>query len=143
MQLFEIYFASCYNYCTYWHLWQTYLPRPCALSLALHSWQRARPPFLIKPKSASSMWHCSHRKQPGCQFWFIALMTLPMTNSPHFPQHGANSTWKSCSQYLRSSNSKNVPSLNTWKHCAHLKMNMIYYINVKMFWSFLHCMFIH
>lgn len=110
---------------TYWHLWHIYLPRPWALILALHSWQTARPPLLTKPRSASSTLQISQRKQAGCQFWFIALITLPIINSPHLAQQGANNTWKSCSQYLRPSNSKNVSSLNTWKHCAQLKNKYI------------------
>uniref|UniRef100_A0A6B0U8F3 Putative secreted protein n=1 Tax=Ixodes ricinus TaxID=34613 RepID=A0A6B0U8F3_IXORI len=82
-----------------------YFPMAAAFSFALHSWQRALPAFLMKPWSASVIWQISQRKQLGCQLLFMALMTRPMINSPHLPQHGANSTWKSCSQYLRPSNS--------------------------------------
>lgn len=59
-----------------------YLPSPTALAWALHSWQRALPWFLMKPRSANSLLQSSHRKQRGCQFEFIALITRPMTNSP-------------------------------------------------------------
>lgn len=47
---------------------------------------RSQPPhlpaFFTKPRSASSTSHSSHRKQPGCQLVFMALMTRPMMNSP-------------------------------------------------------------
>lgn len=90
---------------TYWHLLHIYFPRPTALTLALHSWHRARFWFRIKPQSANSLEHISHRKQLGCQLAAIALITRPITNSPHLLQHGANKTWKSRSQYFLPSNS--------------------------------------
>lgn len=67
---------------TYWHLWHMQFNNPSALMRALQVWQRARPPFLIKPASASSTLHSSQRKHEGCQLAFIALITRPITNSP-------------------------------------------------------------
>jgi len=72
----------CYVLNTYWHLWHTYLPRPTAFALALHSWHSARPWLRIKPKSANSLSHIWQRKQRGCQLEFMALITRPITNSP-------------------------------------------------------------
>lgn len=64
------------------------------------------PIFLTKPVSARGASHSWQWKQSGCHDVFIALMTRPITNSPHLLQQGANSTWKSCSQYFRPSNCK-------------------------------------
>lgn len=36
----------------------------------------------MKPRSANSLSHISQRKHRGCQLAFMALMTLPITNSP-------------------------------------------------------------
>ena len=40
------------------------------------------PWFLMKPRSASSLWHISQVKHCGCQVDIMALMTRPMMNSP-------------------------------------------------------------
>ena len=80
-----------------WHFWHMYRPFPAAFTcthpmvnmtnniynlvsvdnvsrptLALHSWQRARPWFLMKPRSASSLLHISQQKHSGCQVEPIA-----------------------------------------------------------------------
>jgi hypothetical protein len=78
---------------TYWHLWQTYLPRPTAFASALHSWHSARPWLRIKPWSASSLSHISQRKQRGCQLEFMALITRPITNSPAQRKKHKNSSY--------------------------------------------------
>lgn len=87
-----------------------YFPMAAALTFALQSWHNARPAFFMKPWSAKVSWHISHLKQLGCQLLFMALMTRPMMNSLHKPQQGANSTWKSCSQYFLPSNWKWITS---------------------------------
>ena len=51
----------------------------------------------------------------------LTLMTRPMMNSPHLAQQGAYRTWKQCSQYLRSSNSKKRSSWKGRKHWAQTK----------------------
>ena len=38
------------------------------------------------------LWHISQVKHFGCQEAFIALITRPTINSPHFPQQGAKRT---------------------------------------------------
>ena len=47
------------------------------------------PIFLTNPVSASSASHIWQWKQSGCHDVFIALITRPITNSPHLLQHGA------------------------------------------------------
>jgi len=47
------------------------------------------PAFLTNPASARMSSHISHLKHSGCQFPFIALITLPMMYSPQPRQHGA------------------------------------------------------
>ena len=50
------------------------------LTLALHSWQRALPWFLMKPRSANSLWHISQQKHSGCQVDPIALNITQLFN---------------------------------------------------------------
>lgn len=64
------------------------------------------PAFFIKPWSARIVWQSSQVKHSTCQLLFIAFITRPDMKVLHFPQQGANRTWKSCLQYFLPSNWK-------------------------------------
>ena len=61
---------GCFLYC---RIYLVRLEKVRVLTFALHSWQRALPWFLMKPRSANSLWHISQQKHSGCQVDPIAL----------------------------------------------------------------------
>ena len=74
----------------------------CGVSMDVY----ATGPTLLKgPLAPKSVAHCGkHRAGRGCTNVYLYIL-------PHSPQQGANSIWKSCSQYFRPSNWKeNKPS---------------------------------
>lgn len=93
----------CYKHFVHYHV-----PNPAGRAWVIIQYQSSthRHMFRTKPVSARGASQSWQWKQSGCQEVFIALITRPITNSPHLLQHGAYRTWKSCSQYFRPSNCK-------------------------------------
>lgn len=94
-------------------------------------WAIYLPAFFIKPWSARIVWQSSHVKHSTCQLLFMALITLPDTKVLHFPQQGANKTWKSCLQYLRPSNCNNRGGNNKYFYpykIYNTKLYRLYYL---------------